>query len=65
MTKLSEICFKQKSTFIPVYGRNKSQKNGRRMEKNAPTLSSIVKDEELKASKLNNRKVFKFLSYLF
>ena len=56
MTKLTELCLRQKNSFIPVYGHNKSQKNGRKMETNAPTLGSILKKEEQNMEKKRNQK---------
>lgn len=55
MTKLTDQCLRQKNSFIPIYGYNKSQKNGRKMEKNAPTLSSILSDEERKMERRSRR----------
>ena len=63
MTKLTDILLNQKNSFIPRYGFNKSQKNGRKMETNPPTLNSILKaeeDEEIrKKSYKNNNCKFK------
>ena len=55
MTKLTEVCFKQKNSFITPYGRNRWQKNGRAMEKNAPTLASILKEKERKEEMRSQR----------